>query len=469
MPQFQRSQVSTLIERLLESPDQMIVISGPRQTGKTTATRQALRTAYENHRIEHAYIPVDEPDFQDIHDLSAVESDPVSLYGSDASDPATQPLGLSVSGSVAVPFPPVARDSRWLVDIWEKSRQQAWRSEHGFALVLDEIQKVKGWSEVVKGLWDADRRRGCPMRVVILGSAPLLMQDGLTESLAGRFEPIHVRHWSYPEMSQAFGFSLKQYIYFGGYPGSASRVAEALRTGDSERWATYIREVLLEPTLERDVLSMTRIRKPALLRRLFEVGASKSGQIVSHNKMLGPLQDAGNTETLERYLNLLSQVGLLVGLPKHMKRPISAKASTPKLNVLNTALMAMLSGYTFEEAQADRKFWGHMVESAVGAHLYNTASTITTVKYWRDDKEHVEVDFVLHRGPNTVGIEVKSGRLRSFSATKGLEEFRRRFDAAATIVVGEMRVSPGGETIGVPLEDFLSRPADHWFNIADTP
>ncbi len=266
----------------------------------------------------------------------------------------------------------------------------------------------------------------------------------LSESLAGRFEPIHITHWSYPEMADAFGFSLDEYVYFGGYSGAAPLAH------DQERWRAYIRGALVEPNIERDVLSMTRVDKPALLKRLFEFGALYSGQILSFNKMLGQLQDAGNTTTLTRYLDLLSQAGLLTGLSKHTERPVSAKASIPKLNVLNTALMSAASGYSLDEARADRTFWGRLVESAVGAHLVNTASPSIKVRYWRDG--NYEVDFVLQRGPHTVGVEVKSGQAPT--GHRGLIEFERRFQPRSTVIVGDT---------GVALHEFLSEPADYWF------
>ena len=414
MAGFQRSQVATLVERLSEPPERLIAIFGPRQTGKTTVARQALASIGRGYRYE----AVDAPDLQ-------------------------AAPGPSRAGAGDVALPSAVRDVRWLAEVWEHSRGRAWRSGRGFVLVLDEVQKIEGWSEAVKGLWDADRADGCPLHVVILGSAPLLMQAGLNESLAGRFEPIRITHWSYVEMSEAFGFDLEQYVYFGGYPGAASI------SHDFERWSAYVSGALVEPNIERDVLSMTRVDKPALLKRLFYLGALYSGQVVSYNKMLGQLHDAGNTTTLTRYLELLSHAGLLTGLPKHTERPVSAKASTPKLNVLNTALMAVASGYGFDEARADRSFWGRLVESAVGAHLVNTASPSAAVRYWRD-RGH-EVDFVLKRGPQVVGIEVKSGKTPA--ALVGLREFERRFQPRATVVVGPA---------GVPLHDFLSLPAGHW-------
>ena len=413
---FRRSQVETLVSRLSEPPQRLVAIFGPRQTGKTVAARHVLSLIDRESHYEAVDAP---PQEEAAPRLPGTGADPVASW-------------------------PMVKDKAWLVSLWESCRQRAWGSADGFVLVLDEIQKIDGWSEVVKGLWDADRAEDCPLHVVVLGSAPLLMQAGLNESLAGRFEPIRFTHWSYLEMSQAFGFDLDQYIFFGGYPGAA------WLAHDQRRWSAYVRGALVEPIIERDVLSMTRVDKPSLLRRLFDMGCLYSGQVLSYHKMVGQLQDAGNTTTLTRYLKLLSDAGLLTGLSKYTNRPVSARASIPKLNVLNTALMASGSGYSFEEARADRTFWGRLVESAVGAHLLNTAAPGTEVKYWRQGNH--EVDFILQRGPRAVGIEVKSGKWST--GLPGLAEFEKRFRPMRSLVVGSE---------GEPLHEFLSVPADHWF------
>ena len=412
MAAFQRAQVATLLRRLAEEPSRIIALFGPRQTGKTTIVRQALGKIERPSR----YVAVDEPK------APTFRLPPPALEAGFAR--------------------PEVRDTEWLVLTWEKARDAAQRSPTGFVLVLDEIQKIPRWSETVKGLWDADRAAGRLLHVVILGSSPLLMQSGLTESLAGRFEPISVTHWSFPEMAGAFGFDLPAYLYFGGYPGAAALVR------DPPRWREYILQALVEPNIERDLLSMTRVDKPALLKRLFEVGAAASGQILSYTKLLGQLQDAGNTTTLARYLGLLSSAGLLAGLPKYASRP-HRRGSSPKLNVLNTALMTAGSGYGFAEARADRTFWGRIVESAAGAHLCNTATPGMGVHYWRDGLH--EVDFVLKRGPHLVAIEVKSGPQRT--SPRGLAMFAKRFHAQRTLIVG------GG---GIPLNEFLAAPAERW-------
>ena len=415
MTSFERAHVSTVASRVQEPVRRIIALFGPRQTGKTTIVQQVRRKIGRPDR----YVAID---------------------------------ALEPPDSLTFRIPPVRpentlsrsrpRDAEWLTRTWEEARREARQSEHGSVLVLDEIQKIPQWSALVKGLWDADRINGCPLHVVILGSSPLLMQSGLRESLAGRFESIRVTHWSFQEMADAFGFDLPTYLYFGGYPGAA-KLAQ-----DPERWRDYILKALVEPNIERDLLTMTRVDKPAVMKRLFDVAASCSGQILSYTKMLGQLQDAGNTTTLARYLDLLAGAGLVAGLPKYASQP-HRRGSSPKLLVFNTALMTASSGYTFDEARADRTFWGRLVESAVGAHLLNTAASDTQVCYWRD-RSH-EVDFVLRRGPRLVAIEVKSGPRRG--STHGLATFEQHFNASRTLLVGEG---------GVPLHEFLAAPAGAW-------
>ena len=417
MPSFQRAQVATLCERLAEPPSRIIALFGPRQTGKTTVVRQALQ------QIKHGsrYFAVDEPE-------SSTPRVP-----SDTAEATFRPSHV--------------RDEDWwrdwLVRNWEEARLEAEQSG-GFVLVFDEVQKISNWSETVKGLWDADRARECPLHVVILGSAPLLMQRGMSESLAGRYESIRVTHWSFDEMSEPLTLTLPTIsilVAIRGPPRSC-----VTRTVG----ARILISSLIEPNIERDILAMQRVDKPALLKRLFELGAAYSGQILSYTKMLGQLQDAGNTTTLARYLDLLSNAGLITGLPKYAVSASSRRASSPKLNVLNTALMTTEAGYTFEEAQADRTFWGRLVESAVGAHLFNTATDNIRLYYWRDGAQ--EVDFVLQRGPHIIPIEVKSGP--NTKPIQGMGEFTQRFKSSRSFLVGEG---------GIPLDEFLTVPAPYWF------
>lgn len=407
MHTYQRPQVDRVVRYLTRDAKPLIIaITGPRQTGKTTIIRQAL----DRVDIPGHYFAVDE-----------VRTDPRSRW-----DHAGSPGGRA-----------------WLHDTWKTARERAGQSERGFILALDEIQHVDMWSLIVKAQWDRDRRNGCPLRVIVAGSAPWSVMTGLHESLAGRFMPVHVGHWSYPEMAASFGFSLDQYLFFGGYPGVTDEIA------DVEQWRAAVRRTITSPAIELDIIGLTRIEKPALMRRLVELAGDYSGQILSYNKMLGQIQDSGNTATLADYLRLLSDAGLVTGLSKFSGARYTARGSSPRLNVLNTALMTAPLTRSFDEVRADRTLWGRIVESAAGAHLHNTAGLAAKLYHWREGPH--EVDFVLSRGPNLKGIEVKSGA--GAGKRRGRAAFRERFPGARTLLVGAR---------GVPLEDFLSQPAVHW-------
>lgn len=425
--EYERSQAALLRERLAEPPKTIQAVFGPRQSGKTTIVKQALRTS------PHRYY----------------------YYAVDA-------LGADETSSSDIPAAPSVeyggeRDRRWLVTSWEHARAEADRHD-GCILVLDEIQHIPDWSRTVKGLWEGDRSNNLPLRVVVLGSAPMAIQSSLNESLMGRFELIRVGHWSFTEMADAFDFDLPQYVFFGGYPGAASLASHwPPRWSEYEdRWREYIREAIVRPTIDRDVLAMTRVDKPPLLRQAFDLAVRHSGQMLPYHKMLGRLQDAGNATTVARYVDLLSAAGLLTGLENYSANVLRMRRSTPKFNALNTALVTSASNYGFVEAQDDRTLWGRLVESTVGAHLLNTAGSVHQVHYWRD-KDGNEVDFVMTAGPQVVGIEVKSGT--KVRTTHGMRVFNERFGPHRTLLVAPDDTTPGT----VPLAEFLSRPATDWF------
>ncbi len=393
---FKRPMYHRLLKRLGEPRRFIQVLAGARQTGKTTLVRQLLA------------------------DL------PLKSHYASADEPAL-------------------KDSTWLAAQWERARRMIGSRKSPAVLALDEVQKVPGWSEVIKRLWDEDTATGLPLHVVLLGSAPLLMQRGLPESLAGRFEIIHMPHWSLSEMREAFSWSLEQYVYYGGYPGSAPLVHEP------ERWRQYIMNALVETTISRDVLLMRRVDKPALLRRLFELGCRYSGQVLSYTKMLGQLHDAGNTTTLAHYLELLQAAGLLEGLPKYAGQEVRRRASSPKLQVHNNALITAQWDLSFDEAHEDRETWGRLVESAVGMWLVNaTKGFPLRVCYWASGNR--EVDFVLAKGSSLVAIEVKSARRAG--RLRGLEAFAKEFPVRKVLLVGDE---------GIPLEEFLTTTPTSWF------
>jgi predicted AAA+ superfamily ATPase len=374
---FERPLAQLLRSRLAGPRSFIQLLVGPRQVGKTTLVHQVLATFRGRTHFASADLP-----------------------------------GLT--------------DASWVEQQWEAARVLAASGEPS-VLVLDEVQKVPGWSETVKRLWDEDTATRLALRVVLLGSSPLLLQSGSSESLAGRFEMIRVTHWTFAEMRAAFGLSLDQWLFYGGYPG-AIMVAE-----DEERWRRYILDALIETTIARDIQLMTRIDKPALLRRLFALGCEYSGQILSYQKMIGQLQDAGNTTTLAHYLEVLGAAGLIVGLAKHSGESVRQRAASPKLLALNTALVTSMSFRPASDFRSDPALRGRLVETAVGAHLVNgLLGTNARVGYWREGDR--EVDFVVARGDQRLAIEVKSGRPRN--ATSGLVAFEAAYGPCRKLLVG---------------------------------
>ncbi|MFA7241677.1 MAG: ATP-binding protein [Sulfuricellaceae bacterium] len=389
---FHRPQLATLAARLQQPRRFLQILAGPRQIGKTTLARQAME------RFD----------------------------------------GQAYYASADLPAAP---DAGWIEQQWRLARLAA--RQGAALLVLDEVQKVPRWSEAVKMLWEEDTFAGCPLHVVLLGSSQFLMQKGLSESLAGRFELIRAPHWSYAEMRDAFGWEVDRYVYFGGYPGAAALV------DDEFRWKSYVLDSIIEPTLSRDVLQLARIDKPALLRRLFVLGCAYSGQILSYQKMIGQLQDVGNTTTLAHYLALLGGAWMLTGLDKFAGDRARSRAASPKLQALNTALISAQLPQSFAIARQDGELWGRLVESAVGAHLLNTAPPGMEITYSRERNQ--EVDFVLHQGDKLLPIEVKSGRNKG--ALSGLRSFTANFKTSGSLLVG---------TGGVALERFLAVGAEGW-------
>ena len=390
---YTRKQYHTLKERIEEPRRFIQVLAGPRQVGKSTLVEQVLKSLTIPHSIEVA----------------------------DAVEP---------------------NDNDWIRRVWESARTtMTLRGEAEYLLVIDEIQKIDNWSEVVKREWDVDTRKGRNLKVVLLGSSRLLLKKGLTESLAGRFELIRLGHWSYQEMHDAFGVTLDEYIYFGGYPGAVHLIS------DEKRWRKYIKDSLVTPAIEKDVLMTSNIYKPALMKQLFELGCGYSAEILSLTKLMGQLQDAGNVTTLASYLEILNQCALLTGLQKFANDDARKRASIPKYQVYNNALMTAYKGRSFINDRTDPMLWGRWVESAVGTHLLGIAEEEDyQVYYWRDtakNRQDMEVDFIIVNDGEVIAIEVKSGRR---GMNSGLPAFVEAFHPKKSFVVGSG---------GVSLEDFL--------------
>lgn len=397
--EYRRPVYDEILARSHEPRQFIQVLAGPRQVGKTTLARQVM--------------------------------DAIGIPGHFASADAPDP-----------------EDIGWLYTQWAIGRQAARNGGRaGGLLVLDEVQKIRDWSDVVKQLWDEDTAASTPLRVMILGSAPLLVRQGLSDSLAGRFEIIRVTHWTFAEMRDAFGWDLDTYLFYGGYPGAAPLVR------GHDRWESYILDAIVETNLSRDILLLNRVEKPALLRQLFRLACTYSGQVLSYTKMLGTLTDAGNTVTLAHYLELLGGAGMVTGIGKYSGSAVRRRASSPKLLALNTALVSATARTTIARARADHSFWGRLVHTAVGAHLWAHADA-DELTWWRDG--NLEVDWVvrpgrLMRGTDApMAIEVRTGHPRG---SGGLLAFTRAHRGARSLVVGEG---------GIPIADFLASHPRDW-------
>ena len=379
-----------IIKSRLEEPRRFIqVVMGPRQVGKTTVVKQVLK------------------------DLDL----PFQHFSAD-----------NVPSS----------DGTWIAECWNAVRTiKEAKNLNSIILVIDEVQKITNWSEVVKKEWDSDTFNDIDIKVLLLGSSRVMLERGLSESLAGRFEEIRMTHWSYQEMKDCFGFTLNQYLFYGGYPGAATLI------NDPDRYLQYVQSSIIDATINKDILMDTPIAKPALLRQTFELGAAYSGQLLSLTKMLGELQDAGNTVTLSGYINLLDESGLLRGVQKYSADMARRRASVPKFHVYNNALKIAYLSETFEQAIFNGKSWGHIFESGVGAYLVSQSFIHRfEVFYWREKND--EVDFVLRKNGVLVAIEVKSNKEKN---TKGLDRFKQLFNPKRAFVVGEG---------GISVEDFLT-------------
>lgn len=393
---FKRTQFKEVSERMSEPRRFIQVLAGPRQVGKSTLMDQVL-----------AECPL-----------------PHYLFNADGVD---------------------EDDTDWIRRVWESVRTQMdTRQETEAVLVIDEIHKIKNWSEIVKREWDADTRTKRQLKLFLLGSSRLMLRKGLTESLAGRFELIRLGHWTWQEMAEAFGWSLDEWIYFGGYPGTAGLI------GDMRRWKKYVKESLVAPAIEKDVILTSNIYKPALMKQLFELGCSYSAELLSLTKALGQLQDAGNVTTLSSYLNILDQCNLLTGLQKYANDEARRYQSIPKFQVYNNALLTAYKGTTFEKDRIDTDKWGRWVESAVGAYLLGGAEEGGyKVYYWHERSD--EVDFILVKEDTVVALEVKSGRR---GMNSGLPTFCERFNPQKALVIG---------TDGIPFVEFFKMKIEDLF------
>jgi predicted AAA+ superfamily ATPase len=371
LPKITKEFTKILEGRLHNWPRLLQIVIGPRQVGKTTGVKQV----YEQWKGPKHFATAD------------------------------------------TPLPPTAE---WIIQQWNRVRSV----QENSLLVIDEIQKIDRWSEVVKKLFDEDRDAG-KIRVILLGSASLDLTRGLSDSLAGRYEIIPVSHWSFFECHKAFGWSFEQCLMFGGYPGAAPLIEEP------NRWQDYIANNIIGPVIHRDIPALQDIRKPALFRQVFELALSYPAQEISFQKLLGQLQESGNASTVKHYLEILSQAFLITTLEKYSTRSLSTKTSSPKIIPLCPALISAIASPT--KINNDREWRGRVLESCIGAQLLHARGKLT---YWREGKH--EVDFVLERNNQLIAFEVKSNAKKPVG---GLNAFISNFKGALAVQVDEQVAS----------------------------
>ena len=364
---YQRPFVTDLVSRLNETAPLMQVVVGPRQVGKTTG----------------------------IHQLIAQQTTPAHYASAD---------DLLTS------------DGQWLREQWQHARLLGPNT----LLAIDEIQKIPNWSESVKALWDAETRRAPEerLRLVLLGSSAMQIQDGVTESLAGRFELTRLGHWRFCELQAAFGYDLDRYLAFGGYPG-----AVALE-GDRDRWYAYLKDAIVETVIGKDILQFQRVGKPALFRQAFEILCHYPAQEISYTKLLGQLQDRGNTDLVKHYISLYQSAFMFHALEKYSTKAWRRRGSSPKMLPACPALYSM---HQSRRAMDDPERRGRVFELAVGAEL---AQQPGTLYYWREGT--AEVDFIYAHREALYAIEVKSGRRKS---DKGLTAFTEQVPSAIPVIL----------------------------------
>jgi predicted AAA+ superfamily ATPase len=324
--------------------------------------------------------------------------------------------------------------------LWARVEETASR-QGGAVALLDEVHLLPDWPGRLKSTWDRFRREKTPVHILATGSSSLRIASGSRESLAGRFERITLTHWSAASLSKVFGIDSSAaadiVIHMGSYPGAFD-----LRS-DLPRWSAYIRDAIIEPAIGRDVLALTSIRKPALLRQVFGIAASSPAQIVSLQKIQGSILDRGALETIAHYLSLLEEAYLAVALPKYSSKAHRRRSAPPKLIILNNAILAAMDPRGAPKLMLDPARFGAWIENACLAHAWNAGQRVS---YWRE--EPLEVDAVIEGSWGSWAIEVKTGNFRA-SDVRGLLEFARRHTAFRPLMICDEGASAAARRTGV--------------------
>ena len=301
----------------------------------------------------------------------------------------------------------------WILNEWQKARDKK-----AVYFVIDEIQKINHWSEAIKKIWDQQARGAAKQRkikFILLGSSSLIIQKGLTESLAGRYQTLNVHHWNFLETKKLIpSISLNQFLEMGGYPGSYRFLKKR------DQFENFIKNSIIEPAISMDILSFSRVRKPALFKQIFEILCGYPAQEISYTKLLGQLQDKGNTDLIKTYIALYEQAFLFKSLEKFSHKTIKIKSSAPKILPLSPC---------FSLFSVQKNLTSRVFEATVGAQLSRLQGELY---YWREQNK--EIDFVYFFKKRIYAIEVKFGKKKT---TFGMESFLKKFKKAVPVFIDQ--------------------------------
>lgn len=407
---IQRALSPRVREALSDTP--VVLVAGPRQAGKTTLVRGLCA---EQGRT---YLTLDDPDL-----LLAARQDPKGLLAAE-----------------------------WLA--------------------IDEIQRAPGLLPAIKQSVDQDRRPG---RFLLTGSADLMTLPTVTESLAGRMETLPLLPFAQCELAGDSGNTLhwldavfaqrmpqpvapqgaawvpghwQERVLVGGYPEMLARASARGR----QRWVAQYVDALIQ----RDVRDIAAIEKIDVLPRLLNAIAQVSGQLCNYTALGGQL--GIDKKTTAAYLAVFEQMFLLQRVQPWYGNALARLVKTPKIQFLDSGLLAALRGINETTLRADRTAYGALLECFVYAELLKISA-------WSDeryrftffrDKDGHEVDIVVEDSAGrVVGVEVKAARSVQAADFRGLRKLAalagEHFLAGIVLYDGEYTLSVGEGMWAMPL------------------
>ena len=355
-----------------------------------------------------------------------------------------------------------SRGYRYLSFDDDPVRDAALRDPVGFVAdlperaILDEVQRVPQLFTALKAAVDRRRVAG---RFILTGSANVLLIPALADSLAGRLGILHplsqcelarkpahfldallAGHFR-TRLTERLGTQLAERIVAGGYPAALARRTPARRS-------TWYRD-LVETQIQRDVRDLSRIRSFDALPRLLTLAASHTARLLNVSDLAGPFQLT--RQTIHDHVTLLERVFLLERLLPWHRNQLSRLVKTPKLHMSDTGVACALLGVDGPTLHRERMLFGPMLETFVLQELRRQASgrdEPLTFFHYRD-RDDFEVDIVIERGAGTVvGVEVKAAATVTETDFRGLRKLKDAagsafaqgvvlYDGAASIPFGD--------------------------------